>query len=102
MKKIILAILVLAFVSTFSQAIAGEKEYEITIEIVWNSVDSEKMYELLADTLKIHKNACKLDYKIKMNDSPFYTLGNIVWHDYVDGSVTVRNGSINGLVVGSE
>jgi len=55
-----------------------DAKYEVTIEIKWNSVDRAMLHELLADTLKTHGAACKLNIsfkKVEASDWVIYTNG---------------------------
>ena len=47
---------------------AKEPEYEVTIHIVYNSMPASEIADLVQNQLRKHKNACKVDIKIKNLD----------------------------------
>ena len=78
MELLLIAVIVfgLVLLSGICKAEEPETKYEITIEVVWNSVDTAKMYELVSDTMKIHGDACKLEFSFKKIEESEAT---IVW-----------------------
>lgn len=55
--------------SQSEEKIEGAK-FEVTITIVYNSVDREKIKEIVDNVAQIHNKACKIDFVIKKNDIP--------------------------------
>ena len=63
MKKLLFAIVIFMLVAGY--ALAKEPEYEVTIHIVYNSIPAYEAAVLIENQLRKHKDACKVDIKIK-------------------------------------
>ena len=66
MKKLLFTIII--FMSMFILAgfvNAKEPEYEVTIRIVYNSIPVSEIADLVSNQLRKHKDACKVEIKIK-------------------------------------
>ena len=63
MKKLLFTIIIFMFVAGF--ALAQEPEYEVTIHIVYNSIPASEIADLVQNQLRKHKDACKVEIKIK-------------------------------------
>ena len=63
MKRLLFAIIIFMFMGGF--AIAKDPEYEVTIHIVYNSIPVHEITNLMRDQLREHKDACKVEVKIK-------------------------------------
>ena len=67
MKKLLFTIIIFMFVTGF--ALAKEPEYEVTIHVVYNSIPASEIADLIESQLRKHKDACKVEIKIKNPDS---------------------------------
>lgn len=69
MKKILVICIILMIM--VAPAIGGEDKeevsYEVTINVTWNAVSSEKAVELVAQILKKHEDACSVKVTVKKN-----------------------------------
>ena len=80
MKKLLFTIIIFMFIAGY--ALAKEPEYEVTIHIVYNSIPVSEIADLVSNQLRKHKDACKVDIKIKnvedyilsVTDSSYATL----------------------------
>ena len=63
MKKLLFTIIIFIFVVGY--ALAKEPEYEVTIHVVYNSIPASEIADLVQNQLRKHKDACKVEIKIK-------------------------------------
>ena len=78
MKKLLFTIIIFMFVAGF--ALAQEPEYEVTIHVVYNSIPASEIADLIESQLRKHKDACKVEIKIKNPEDYILTV--------IDGSAT--------------
>ena len=70
---------------------AEDPEYEVTINIVYNSIPVHEIANLMKDQLMEHKDACKVEVKIKsLDEISFTSTSTIVWTDVTDSTLEVR------------
>ena len=86
MKKILFTIIIFMFVAGL--ALAKEPEYEVTIHVIYNSIPASEIADLIESQLRKHKDACKVEIKIKNPDSALnvisYTdLGTDLGNQYI-------------------
>ena len=74
MKKLLFTIIIFMFVAGF--ALAKEPEYEVTIHVVYNSIPASEIADLVQNQLRKHKDACKVEIKIKNPDSVLNVLSS--------------------------
>ena len=89
MKKLLFAIIIFMFVAGF--ALAKEPEYEVTIHVVYNSIPASKIADLIESQLRKHKDACKVEIKIKNPDSALSVSSGFTGNAYInltDGNAT--------------
>ena len=87
MKKLLFAIIIFMFMA--GSAIAKDPEYEVTIHVVYNSIPVHEIEDLVRDQLRKHKDACKVEVKIKNPED--YILGvseGGTWMNLATGDVT--------------
>ena len=63
MKKLLFTIIIFMLIA--GSAIAKDPEYEVTIHVVYNSITVHEIGDLVRDQLRKHKDACKVEVKIK-------------------------------------
>ena len=63
MKKILFTIIIFMFMAGFVSA--KDPEYEVTIQIVYNSIPVSDIGDLVRDQLRKHRDACKVEINIK-------------------------------------
>ena len=61
-------------------------EYEVTIHVVYNSIPASEIAELVENQLRKHKDACKVDIKIKNPEDYILTVTDGTWTDLIDSS----------------
>jgi len=83
MKKLLFTIIIFILVAGFAQA--KEPEYEVTIHVVYNSIPASEIAELVENQLRKHKDACKVDIKIK---NPEDYIFDGTWTSLIDSSIT--------------
>ena len=54
----------------------NKTEYEVTIHVVYNSIPASEIADLIQDQLLKHKDACKVEIKIKNPDSVLNVLSS--------------------------
>jgi len=81
MKKLLSVIALVLFIGC-GVVSAEDPEYEVTINIVYNSIPVHEIANLMKDQLREHKDACKVEVKIKKVDDMIAT--SDVW--YIDAS----------------
>ena len=86
MKKLLFTIVIFMLVAGY--ALAKEPEYEVTIHIVYNSIPAYEAAVLIENQLRKHKDACKVDIKIKNPETGISTLSDGTWMNLTTGSVT--------------
>ena len=64
MKKLLITIALVLFIGCGIVS-AKDPEYEVTINIVYNSIPIHEIVDILKDQLREHKDACKVEVKIK-------------------------------------
>ena len=71
----------------FPSAIVEKKEpeYEVTIHVVYNSIPASEIAELVENQLRKHKDACKVDIKIKNLEDYIF---DGTWTSLIDSSIT--------------
>ena len=84
MKKLLFTIIIFILVAGFAQA--KEPEYEVTIHVVYNSIPASEIAELVENQLRKHKDACKVDIKIKNPEDYILTVTDGTWTDLIDSS----------------
>ena len=67
MKKLLTIVVLVLFIGC-GVASAEDPEYEVTINIVYNSIPVHEIANLMKDQLREHKDACKVEVKIKKID----------------------------------
>ena len=67
MKKLLTIIALVLFIGC-GMASAKDPEYEVTINIVYNSIPVHEIANLMRDQLREHKDACTVEVKIKSLD----------------------------------
>ena len=88
MKKLLFAIIIFMLMAGF--AIAKDPEYEVTIHVVYNSIPVHEIGDLIRDQLRKHKNACKVEVKIKNPEDTLQgvSLTDGLWLNTSTGAVT--------------
>ena len=88
MKRSLFAIVIFMLVAGFAQA--KEPEYEVTIHVVYNSIPASEIADLVQNQLRKHKDACKVDIKIKNPESNGTTasMDDGTWMNLTTGAVT--------------
>jgi hypothetical protein len=67
----------------------NESKYEVTIHIVYNSISNSEIADLIKSQLRKHKDACKVEIKIKnIDQTNVSTLDNRAW----SGTTLTTNG----------
>ena len=66
MKKVLFTVIIFMLMTGFVSA--KEPEYEVTIHVVYNSIPVSEIGDLVRDQLSKHKDACKVEVKIKKPD----------------------------------
>ena len=90
MKKVLFTIIIFMFMTGF--VFAKEPEYEVTINIVYNSIPVHEIANLMRDQLREHKDACKVEVKIKsLDEISFTSTSTIIWTDVTDSTLEVRD-----------
>jgi len=92
MKKVMMALMVLAFVFCTPLAMADsdtEQKYELKVEIIWNAVDQKELLKLMDTLMDNHEDACKLKLKVTANKGSMVGAVNgsgIYYFDTSDGT----------------
>jgi len=86
MKKLLLTIIIFMFMAGF--AIAKDPKYEVTINVVYNSIPVHEIGDLVRDQLRKHKDACKVEIKIKNPEDTSTSLTDGLWLNTSTGAVT--------------
>ena len=66
-------------------------EYEVTIHVVYNSIPASEIADLIESQLRKHKDACKVEIKIKNPDSALSVSSGFTGNAYInltDGNAT--------------
>ena len=66
MKNLLFTVIIFMLMTGFVSA--KEPEYEVTIHVVYNSIPVSEIGDLVRDQLRKHKDACKVEVKIKKPD----------------------------------
>ena len=97
MKKLLTIIALVLFIGC-GMASAKDPEYEVTIHIVYNSISVHEIANLMRDQLREHKDACKVEVKIKSLDEVSFinrddaAIGTILWSgDVTSTTLEVRD-----------
>ena len=83
MKRLLIIIALVLFIGC-GMASAKDPEYEVTIHIVYNSISVHEIANLMRDQLREHKDACKVEIKIKSLDETTINvsdIGTILWSE---------------------
>ena len=88
MKKLLFTIIIFMLIA--GSAIAKDPEYEVTIHVVYNSIPASEIADLVQNQLRKHKDACKVDIKIKNPESNGTTasMDDGTWMNLTTGTVT--------------
>ena len=87
MKKLLFAIII--FMLMAGSAIAKDPEYEVTIHVVYNSIPVHEIGDLVRDQLRKHKDACKVEVKIKNAEDYILSVSQGgTWTNLSTGDVT--------------
>ena len=88
MKKLLFTIVIMFYIfilmAGFAQA--KEPEYEVTIHVVYNSIPASEIADLVQNQLRKHKDACKVDIKIKNPEDYILSVTDSTW----TGGVTTQ------------
>ena len=86
MKKLLFSIVIFMFMVGF--VYAKDPEYEVTIHVIYNSIPVSEIGDLVRDQLRKHKDACKVEVKIKNPEDNSISLTNGTWINTDTGAIT--------------
>ena len=91
MKKLLTIVVLVLFIGC-GVASAEDPKYEVTIHIVYNSIPVHEIADLMRDQLREHKDACKVEVKIKsLDEISFTSTSTTIWTDVIDSTLEVRD-----------
>ena len=89
MKNLLFTVIIFMLMTGFVSA--KEPEYEITINVVYNSIPVSEIGDLIGYQLRKHKDACKVEVKIKKPDMS----DTILIYDGTGTTATTTTWSVN-------
>lgn len=64
-------------ISTSAADVENETQYQVNIEIQYNSVDADTAQKIISAALKEHSTACTVDAKAKKITDVWYTIDSV-------------------------
>ena len=93
MKKILFTIVtVIIFMLMAGLSPAKEPEYEVTIHVVYNSIPASEIADLVQNQLRKHKDACKVEIKIKNPEDFLQGISNGTYLYNATNILTIEDG----------